>query len=56
LDGMLRSDDEMMRLSATWLLGEIDLSDRVDALLRLSKDDPSERVRHKALMILGETD
>ena len=56
LDGMLRSDDEMMRLSATWLLGEIDLGDRIETLLKLSKTDPAERVRHKALMILGETD
>ena len=56
LDAMLRSDDEMMRLSATWLLGEIDLVDRIDILLKLSKTDASERVRQKALMILGEKD
>jgi len=56
LHEMLHADDEMMRLSATWLLGEIDLADRIELLRGLSQNDPSERVRHKALMILGEKD
>jgi HEAT repeat protein len=54
LDEMLADPDEMMRLSATWLLGEIDHPLRIELLTKLSTTDPAERVRAKALNILGE--
>jgi HEAT repeat protein len=53
LDEMLRSGDEMMRLSATWVLGEIDHPARTELLTRIAGNDPSERVRVKAMGILG---
>lgn len=53
LDDMLASENEMMRLSATWLLGEIDHPARTELLRKLAEGDPSERVRSKALTILG---
>jgi len=56
LEEMLQNDDEMMRLSATWLLGEIDHTGRIDMLMKLAKTDPSELVRAKARSILGEGD
>jgi hypothetical protein len=56
LEEMLADDDEMMRLSASWLLGEIDYPARMELLRKLARTDPSERVRSKALSILGETD
>jgi len=56
LGGMLDSDDDMMRLSATWLLGEVDHSGRIELLMKIAKNDPSDLVRRKALSILGETD
>jgi HEAT repeat protein len=53
LDEMLASDQEMMRLSAVWVLGEIDHPHRIERLTRVSQTDASERVRAKALSILG---
>ena len=55
LDTMLADPDEMMRLSATWLLGEVDHPQRIEILRSVAGSDPSERVRAKAKSILGET-
>ncbi len=54
LDRMLEEGDEMRRLSATWLLGEIDHPRRIEKLQHIAKSDASARVRAKARAILGE--
>ena len=54
LDAMLADGDEMMRLSATWVLGEIDHPRRIEKLATVAATDPSDRVRAKARSILGE--
>lgn len=50
---MLTSSVELMRLSATWIMGEVDHPKRADWLRRLAREDSSVRVRQKARDILG---
>ena len=51
---MLASPVEMMRLSAVWVLGEVDFPGALDWLRRLAREDPSPRVRQKVAGILED--
>jgi len=50
---MMSSREELMRLSATWVLGEIDHRRRLEWLTRMAREDPSARVRQRASSVLG---
>ncbi len=54
LEDMLKSPGELMRLSGVWVLGEVNWMGRLWWLRKLSRDDPSTRVRQKAREILGD--
>ncbi len=53
LDAMLGAGDELMRLSGVWAVIEIEHPETAEILGELARDDPSEKVRAKALEALG---
>jgi HEAT repeat protein len=53
LMAMLSDGEELVRLSAVWVLGEIEMSDRRAVLQAREAQDPSPKVRAKIREVLA---